>query len=332
MAYKNWLSATVGLTALADDSTAIGLWIEDIRQAMLDIGLVQTADAGQFDQSGFAYTPPSYSGERYAEFTYLLFAFSDALQSAAPLFVRLGIGAQTSAENSSVPAVQISVGSASDGNGTITGDLVQSRRLSGPDSMNTGYSVSSQSFACFNPESGFLGIVYASGTHNAYYDDPVAYGQNRCLIGAFIERIPALSGEPTAAGFTLWSCNEDSSQYSSYSIDAQMEMVAVMESVTRKFSPENKTYQTPRPSVCLGATELLASADIPRTFINPFFHNTPEPVRSNGLGSMLLDPAGRGQGLTVAMYGTPRNYVALGWVDALKSFASPVCVPLVLME
>ncbi|WP_305831469.1 hypothetical protein, partial [Klebsiella pneumoniae] len=145
----------------------VAAWIEEFRQAMLDIGLVGTGDTGQFDPDTFtfAHTTADLSFIR-AEFTYLMFAFDDGLQGEAPVYIRLGFwqGAGTSGVNNGrAPFVSAQVGSGTNGAGTITGATTASVApfISCGFSSVIGYTsaAATQSFACYNPEKGFLGVV-----------------------------------------------------------------------------------------------------------------------------------------------------------------------------
>ena len=57
MTTKVWIPELIGLQPSAT-SSSIATWIEDLRQALLDVGLVQTTDTGQFDSGTFVWTPP----------------------------------------------------------------------------------------------------------------------------------------------------------------------------------------------------------------------------------------------------------------------------------
>ena len=76
-------------------SAAVALWIEDLRQAILEVGLVQTADTGQFNAATFTTTDPGTNGNGANAMadvdTYMVFRFNDALQATHPIFIRISI-------------------------------------------------------------------------------------------------------------------------------------------------------------------------------------------------------------------------------------------------
>jgi hypothetical protein len=70
-------------------------------------------------------------------------------------------------------------------------------------------------------------------------------------------------------------------------------------------------------------------------FVHPVLHCTPEPIRSNGLGSIQQDDSALpyGSGLSVALYGTARDYVVFDSRSAFVTTFTPArCVPCMLME
>lgn len=97
---------------LADDATYRAWW-DAIRAQMTAVGLVQTADTGQLTPA--SHTRPaagSYSG-------YEVWRFADTLQATSPIYLRIRPGTSPSAQDR--PRIELTVGTSTNGAGTITG-------------------------------------------------------------------------------------------------------------------------------------------------------------------------------------------------------------------
>lgn len=91
-------------------------WSQDLHNAIVAAGMVQTADTGQIT---FASAVKPTSSSTSAGYT--VYRFNDSQQSTAPLFVRLDWGTGNAA---SAPGLRITIGSGSSGSGAITGAYV----------------------------------------------------------------------------------------------------------------------------------------------------------------------------------------------------------------
>lgn len=91
---------------------AFKAWAKMISDALAGVGLVKTGDTGQIDLVGGTFTPAvtTFAG-------YEIWRFNDAAQSGDPIFFKIeyGWGNPTSR-----PALRITIGTGSDGAGTIT--------------------------------------------------------------------------------------------------------------------------------------------------------------------------------------------------------------------
>lgn len=176
-----------GITADNGDSgtgTAIRAWVQKVHDALIAIGLVQTADSGQAVISTLLNPASNVTAAGYE-----IWRFDDDLQSTNPIYFKLEYGRGNTA---SVPGLWVTVGKGSDGAGNITGTLIPRNSLVG---ANTATGAMSRS---------------GTGTGYAMYDNcclalvPFAEGftgnGNPTLI---LERSRNDQGQPTGAGMTL---------------------------------------------------------------------------------------------------------------------------------
>lgn len=87
-------------------------WYGEIRTMLAAVGMVQTSDTGQVNPA--TMTRPGTSA--YAG--YEVWRFADALQSTAPIYVRIRPGTGTGA---AIPALEMQIGTGTNGAGTLTG-------------------------------------------------------------------------------------------------------------------------------------------------------------------------------------------------------------------
>lgn len=313
MTIKTWVPEPIGLQPSAT-SSSIATWIEDLRQALLDVGLVQTTDTGQFDSGTFVWTPPGTLNGTSAEFTYLVFRFDDTLQSTAPIVLRIGIRASHgNTANGYQVGSSIEVGSATDGAGNITADS------SGSMVFSCGYGDNGaptnpdayQSFATFSSAKGFAAAVFNPGNRALFGTD---YYGNWSQLSFIIERIPDVSGSPTGSGYTLWARHQ-TYNYTAFNNTTSYNNVDVMGATTVLFGSGPVASDNPNSVPYVGSVGLVA----PDMFCGHAFHLTPEPVRANGL---VLYPQGRivhGAEFDLRVYGTTDSrFLAMDHRAALR--------------
>ncbi len=105
---------TLTLTADSGTDAAFRAWGGGISAAIAGLGLVQTADTGQVNWT--TVVKPASIGTFAG---YEIWRFADSLQASAPVYFKLEYGGNNS--NAAYPAVRLTVGTGSDGAGTITG-------------------------------------------------------------------------------------------------------------------------------------------------------------------------------------------------------------------
>lgn len=158
------------------------VWGSDLSSKFAAAGLVQTADTGQINWA--TVTRPgaiAFAG-------YEIWRFADALQAAAPVFVKVEYG---TSNNAATPALRLSVGTATNGAGTLTG-LVTSQLLSYAATTLASTTTNYPSYITHSP--GFFGLAFKLGA---------ASGGTLSLMGFTVQRSVNNSGTPTATAVML---------------------------------------------------------------------------------------------------------------------------------
>jgi hypothetical protein len=101
------------------------------------VGLVKTADTGQIDWT--TITKPFTTNQQRG---YEIWRFNDALQATKPVFIRIDYGSGSNALN---PSLWIAVGTATNGAGTLTGQVGVQKQVLSSNSTTASYCSGSSS-------------------------------------------------------------------------------------------------------------------------------------------------------------------------------------------
>ena len=316
MTTRVWVPQPVGLHAAAT-SSSIATWIEDLRQALMDVGLVQTADTGQFNAGTFAWTAPGDLNLSASEVTYMMFRFDDTLQSTAPIFIRIGILAACGSTAAGYNfGSSVEVGSATNGAGAITAGSSGAKTFSlgyanfGPSSTTPD---AYQSYAAFSAARGFCGVVFNAGGRNLSGGNYSSYWSP---LKFFVERIPDISGTPTAEGYSLWANSQArNDSWSGYGNSSYFD-VLTQQATTVLFGSGVASRDNLHSIPYVGSVAAVS----PDMFCAHGFHLTPEPVRANGI---LAYPQGRvahGTEFDLRVYGTSdSHFIAMDYRAAIRA-------------
>src|SRR5882757_2238071 len=149
---------TVTTNTVVDQSTdaAFRVWIaEAITVLFTTLGVTQTADTGQINTA--TVTRPAVINTAAG---YVIGRFNDTAQSTSPVFFKLEFGTGTVQPTN--PAMWITIGTGSNGSGTLTGVIgtrVSTGGFGAIASTITPYVTS----GCYNTTAGFLGFVWKMG-------------------------------------------------------------------------------------------------------------------------------------------------------------------------
>lgn len=168
-------------------------WGKGISDSLQAVGIVKTADSGQINWT--TVTAPTSAN---AKMGYEIYRFNDTLQSTAPVFIKLAFG---SGSSGTYPALWISVGTGSNGSGTITGEIL-------PEQQNCVYYASEVS------------LHYISGSSNRFVIAIQGASPGNQLV-LTVERTHDSSGSDTNNGVMVnriasW-ISVDSQHYLSFS-------------------------------------------------------------------------------------------------------------------
>jgi hypothetical protein len=316
MTAKIWTPPAIGFPSGATGQQVID-WIENFRQAMLEIGLVQTADTGQFDPATFVYTPPTAAD---VVITYLMFAFDDALQATAPIFIKVTIYATRRHGTGNYTGGLVTVGSQTDGAGNVTGsDAVVFTTNIGTTSTTTstmpGWSPGNPSYASYSKEKGFAGCMFSPGMNGfstQYFP----------IVGFLVERIPDESGTPTERGITIFGSDLITNSTTNVSNTPDFPNAPVMFGATVLFGDRVYKHQHPVPFFPSNTINVSpANADV---YFMPGYHFTPEPIRANGFGAIARSLP-KGTEFDVLVYGVdPSRFISMDYTTAWRPCAASV--------
>jgi hypothetical protein len=161
--------------------------VAELQAKWAAVGLVQTADTGQINS--VTVTRP---GATNTSAGYEIWTFNDTLQASAPVYLKIEYG---TGANTAIFSLWVTVGTGSNGSGTLTGTALSTRRQCTSNS-STGYTVGTYtSYLCY--KDGSLGLVYKFGA----YSTSGSASQN----GFYLCRTCDGSGAWTATGLAFYT-------------------------------------------------------------------------------------------------------------------------------
>jgi hypothetical protein len=147
-------------------------WGSGLSAQFAAVGLVKTSDTGQIDWS--TVLKPSGGAQQRG---YEVWRFNDALQATKPVFIRIDFGSSSS--GSTLPGLWVNVGTATNGTGTLTGQVGTSRQVSS--------------------SSATSGVTYCSGNSSRLTLVSNVSSANT-LIQVYVERTKTGAGVDTGDG------------------------------------------------------------------------------------------------------------------------------------
>jgi hypothetical protein len=166
-------------------------WGSELSGQLQAIGLTKTGDTGQINWSSVAVPTAANTAAGYE-----VYAFNDALQSSAPIYLRIeyGMGA---ANGAGYPGIWVTLGSATNGAGTITGITYLARTLLTPGGgvVSPG-TANYANFACYNATYGAMWFAFKLGASTSY-------NANYAIFG--VARTTNSSETPTGDGIAVYT-------------------------------------------------------------------------------------------------------------------------------
>lgn len=264
-------------------------WGSDLSTRFATAGLVQTTDTGQINW--VTATRPgaiAFAG-------YEIWRFNDTLQATSPVFIKVEYG---TANNTTVPALRITVSSGTDGAGTPTGLVTTARLAYTATTLIANANITNfPSFLCAT--AGFSGLSFKAGA---------ASSSNLTLIGFTVQRTVDNTGAPTATAVVLTTCGATNN--------------ATTAALVSIINYTASTVDNSSSGIDLGAMPSAMTASIVGTSPQVFLHWTsvPQVTPLVGTASYILSEVVLGSERDITLVGsTPRHYIAIG--NALRKTA-----------
>lgn len=257
-------------------------WGSELATSLQTVGLVQTADTGQINWT--TATRPTVANTTAG---YEIYRFNDSLQGTAPIFLKLEYGTSS---NTSNPQLWLTVGTGSDGAGTITGTVVPRTICAttpGAPSTSTPY----PSYICMI--GGQLMVCSKTGAGSS--------GSNSGMFW-HVGRSTDDTGADTADGVVVY--------YKTSSITYQSAQFRYFAAAATITAAGTSSSGGPYCMIPAALTSSLVGADI-----QAFKHYAAFPfVRPVvGLVTVLTAEVPAGNTISVAAVGsTPRTYISIG--------------------
>lgn len=157
-------------------------WIQKIQAGLLACGLVQASDTGQIDSSTVTMPGTNNTSQGYE-----IWKFNDSLQATAPIYFKIEYG---SATGSSTPSFWVTVGTGSDGAGTINGQAGTRVHVA----VNAASATNFSSLFC-HVSGSFAMVVHGAGTNSPSTGHVLTF---------IIDRVPDTSGSGAFTNDIFW--------------------------------------------------------------------------------------------------------------------------------
>ena len=256
-------------------------WGSDLSARFAAAGLVQTADTGQINWVTVTRpTTLTFAG-------YEIWRFDDALQATSPVFIKVEYG---TANSTAVPAIRVTVSSATNGAGTSTG-LFTSARLAYTGSSTISSTITNyQSYATHT--AGFFGLAFKIGAMVA---------DSLTMFAFTVQRSNDNTGAPTADAVVLTTCGTSN----------QATAAGQVSVINYTLSSVNNAPT----GVDLGFMPMGMTTSIVDTSPQIFLHwvNLPQMSPLVGTNAYILSEVALSSERAMTLVGTtPRNYIAIG--------------------
>lgn len=189
-------TATTNTVLDHTSDAAFRVWVQEIITMLVTtLGVTQTGDTGQINTSTVTRPGTSTAGG------YVILRFNDTAQSTTPIFIKLEFGTGAAA---AAPKMWITVGSASNGTGTITGVVMTRVSVTMDNTTPNSTSTPYVTRGCYNATAGFLGFVWKNGSggtaanHGGFFIFRSADSTGAVTTDAFM----LITNSSTATGIT----------------------------------------------------------------------------------------------------------------------------------
>jgi hypothetical protein len=290
---------TAATSTVIDHTSNAGFqaWVAEVVTMLFgtganQLGVTQTADTGQINPA--TVTRPGVTTMA----GYVIGSFNDSLQSTSPIFFKLQFGTLGSA---TTPAMQIQLGTGSNGSGTLTGVTTANVALTNnatPSSTTTPYVTR----GCYNTTDGVLWLSWKLNGNGV---------TNETMGGFMVARSNNSSGVATGdAALLMTNANGTTGAVSSPSY---LQSISYLSSLA--FAPNNAWGVVP-----FNVTSSLFGGN---TQVGPCFQYTPVWGISNWYGIGICGEVAVGSTTSLAMVGsTAHTYISAGSPFGSNNFTS----------
>jgi hypothetical protein len=257
-----------------DTNAHFQAWVTEVVTALFTtLGVTQTADTGQINPA--TATIPAATGSA----GYVIGRFNDALQSTAPIFFKLEFGA---GPNTNDPAMYLTVGTGSNGSGTITnggGGAITTRVAAmnpGQAAVSLTTAYTSQYVYIATTQIAFLGVMMKYGS--------LTSGNNNVAFGSFfIFRTTDNNGNATGNGVCVLTSNNVTG-FQGAASNGYEQNISFANAAIIPTTPANGWESLDR-ALILGLSTLLESST---SFILPIYTVDPVVRLSAYVGTAML--------------------------------------------
>ena len=253
-------------------------WVQGIHKALEEVGLVQTSDTGQINTETV-----ENPGSTNTEAGYEIWRFNDVRQATAPVYFKIAYGAGANVNRA---RLWVTVGTGSDGSGTITG--TKTINNSGLNNMTMSFTPSESMTGIIHcAHDADVLLVYLNGENEASESSFNAYGfaierlrdpTTKAIVGENATCLVAWSGSPAhksmttelAAGeFTGFTSNGGTliSQEATAKIGSDIYLGVLYPSVKKVFAPLVSVLGAKEADVATGEEEEVVIGGKTRNYL-----------------------------------------------------------------
>jgi hypothetical protein len=152
-------------------------WGSAIKTALSTVGFVQTSDTGQIDWTTVLAPTVATTSQGYE-----IWRLNDAAQSTCPIYFKIEYGSGSTTP-SARPNIWVTIGTGSNGSGTITGVTILSR--SAWNTSTNGIVGDTPNWACYHEDTGsfWLSLAPNSGTAPTGFFGIFRWGEDDDTVG-----------------------------------------------------------------------------------------------------------------------------------------------------
>jgi hypothetical protein len=290
---------TATTATVVDMTTDAGFrtWVAEVITILFTtLGVTQTSDTGQINTG--TVTRPAAANTSAG---YVVGRFNDTAQGTSPIFFKLEFGTAGTASTS--VQMWITVGTGSNGSGTITGTVMNRCGCGGntPGSNTVAYTTR----ACYSTSDGVLWLAWKYGANST--------GVNATLAGFVIARSNDNTGAPTTDAVLLLT-NAITGNSNNGSNGFAQAISYLTSTAYNTVAPWNETFLATSAQIWgVYPFNLSSSLFSGNTYAGPCFQFTPVPGVSNWYGLALLSELALGSVASITIVGsTAHTYIQAG--------------------